>query len=428
MKDGRFTIVIEDRHGAPVQEVSLDSGERVVGRFRECDIILPSENVSRRHARLVVEHDALFVEDMGSANGTFVNGERIRERVALGDGAVVRIGDFTLRVKAPGGIGARRVAYPRLIGRNLSVADQVFEVNRPTLVVGRGRDAGITLPDPSVSRVHARLICQPDGHLLVEDMGSANGTYVNNQRVRIWQLAEGDLLRFGNVELLVEIPSADTVDDLKPPSWLARAWLAFRENLVWGIASVVMLVALVVVVVLVVGSRPGLDEPGPGVVPTQGHAAPQPAPSGGPSETPSPDPLKEVMNLFARRDLDGAARVVDEVLRSRPADPEAVKMKNRIAVERRARETLQAALLVKDPVGAAASLLDIPSDSIFSDDARGRLKTLLPHLERRKDRACRARKVADCARLRGLVGRAEAYLVGPSGSGGGDPKRGGSGD
>lgn len=414
MTGGSYTIVIEDRHGTPVQEVRLDAGERIVGRYRECDIILPSENVSRRHARLLVEGDRLFVEDLGSANGTYVNGERIRERTVLADRAVLRIGDFTLRVRGEG--GAERSSAPpvRLIGRNLSFADQVFEVNRVTVVVGRGRDAGITLPDPSVSRVHARLLWQPDGHVLVEDMGSANGTFVNNQRVRIWQLAEGDLLRFGNVEFLVEIPTANTVDGLKVPGgWFGRALLAFRENLPWGIASMFALVALVVVVVLV-GRLPS----GPAEAPTDtgaGAATPPPAgqpPASPPAEAPSPDPLDGARDLFARRDLDGAARVVDEVLRARPGDPEAVKMSNRIAVERRARDAWQAAAALKDPVAVAASLLDIPGDSIFRDDARGRLRTLLPDLERRKARVCRARKVVDCARLRGLVTRAEAFVGG----------------
>ncbi len=417
MTCGSYTIVVEDRHGTPVREVSLDAGERIVGRYRECDIILPSENVSRRHARLLVEGGRLFVEDLNSANGVFVNGERIRERTALGDGVVVRLGDFTLRVRGAGGMEGPSAAHVRLIGRNLSVTDQVFEVDRATLLVGRGRDAGIILPDPSVSRVHARLLTQPDGHVLVEDMGSANGTFVNNQRVRIWQLAEGDLLRFGNVEFLVEIPTADTVDGLKVPGrWFGRALVAFRENLPWSIASVLALVALVVVGVLVIRSLSEPHEVPPGA---EGPAVPSPAvarsptPAPPPADATPPDPLKDAVDLFARRDLDGAARIVDEVLRARPADPEAVKMSNRIAVERRARETLQAAMTSKDPVAAAASLLDIPEDSLFRDDARGRLRTLLPDLERRKARACRARKVVDCARLRGLVTRAEAALASP---------------
>lgn len=413
MTDGFYTVVIEDRHGTPVQEVSLGSGQRIVGRYRDCDIILPSENVSRHHARLVVEGGQLFVEDLNSANGVFVNGERIHDRTALREGSVARIGDFTLRVVGSGRSRRSPSARIRLLGRNLSVTDQVFDVNRPTLIVGRGRDAEINLPDPSVSRVHARLISQPDGHVLVEDMGSANGTFVNNQRVRIWQLSEGDILRFGNVEFQVEIPTADTVDKLKVPGgWFGRAVMAFWENLPWSIAVVLALMALVMVGIFAVGSLTEQDETmeasGTDAL-TVADVAPEVSPA--PSET--PDPLKEAMDLLARRELDEAARVAQEVLRSRPADPEVVKTVNRIEAERRARDTLSAAAAQKDPIVAAASLLDIPEDSIFHADARERLKTLLARLERSKSRACRAGKVVDCARLRGLVNRTKAVLVTP---------------
>ena len=51
-------------------------------------------------------------------------------------------------------------------------------------------------------RVHCRLTNQ-DGHLEVEDLDSANGTYVNNQKIQRARLAAGDKLRIGHVELVV---------------------------------------------------------------------------------------------------------------------------------------------------------------------------------------------------------------------------------
>lgn len=415
MSRGLYTIVIEDRHGVPVQEVSFDGGERIVGRFRECDIVLPSENVSRRHARFLLDHDGLFIEDLNSANGVFVNGERIRERAALTDGTVVRIGDYTLRVQCPVGGVRRRVPHIRLVGRNLTVADEVFEVDRPTMVVGRGRDAAIALPDPSVSRVHARLIAQPDGHVLVEDMGSANGTFVNNQRVRIWQLSEGDLLRFGNVEFLVEIPNAETVEGLKVPGRLAR-WLgAVRQHPFWAIAGgMTVLIAVLLVAVLVLFS-PAKETWGPSRLENASSIPVERAPQRDPGSTAGPtnDLFQQAMEAFARRDLDNAARIVDEVLRQRPADPDAVKLSNRIAAERRVWEILRDASSQKDPILATATLVNIPQDTIFRADIQARLRALLPEVERLKAKACRANKVVDCARLSGLVTKGQAILAHP---------------
>jgi serine phosphatase RsbU (regulator of sigma subunit) len=66
-----------------VHELNLD--QAVVGRNTFCDIVIPVQSISRQHARFVREGDDYFVEDMGSLNGTFVNGERISGRAKLED-------------------------------------------------------------------------------------------------------------------------------------------------------------------------------------------------------------------------------------------------------------------------------------------------------------------------------------------------------
>ena len=58
----------------------------VVGRSNECDITLAAAHLSRRHAELRVKNGLLYVKDLGSSNGTYVNGERVKEsRVKRGD-------------------------------------------------------------------------------------------------------------------------------------------------------------------------------------------------------------------------------------------------------------------------------------------------------------------------------------------------------
>lgn len=60
--------------------------ETVLGRQAECDVLLTEGHTSRRHARLVQAEDGYWLEDLGSSNGTFINGNRIsgRVKVALG--------------------------------------------------------------------------------------------------------------------------------------------------------------------------------------------------------------------------------------------------------------------------------------------------------------------------------------------------------
>lgn len=65
-------------------------------------------------------------------------------------------------------------------------------------IIGRGRDATLTLPHPLVSRRHCEVF-ESKGYLVVRDMGSLNGTFVNNERITEAVLPPGDLLTLGTV-------------------------------------------------------------------------------------------------------------------------------------------------------------------------------------------------------------------------------------
>lgn len=73
-----------------------------------------------------------------------------------------------------------------------------FDLRLP-LVIGRGRDVGLTVPHALVSRRHTEII-ERDGRLLVRDLGSLNGTFINNHRIESEQILEPDqLLTLGNI-------------------------------------------------------------------------------------------------------------------------------------------------------------------------------------------------------------------------------------
>ena len=70
----------------------VPTGERmVVGRLNSCDVCLSDSNASRQHAAFVPEGAGWAIEDLGSTNGTWVNGQRV-ERLRLRDGDVVVVG------------------------------------------------------------------------------------------------------------------------------------------------------------------------------------------------------------------------------------------------------------------------------------------------------------------------------------------------
>ena len=109
LKPGRFTITSHMREagGGPAMLV-LPSGERVtlndrvvtIGRLPDCTIALPDANVSRRHTEVHHRGNAFVIVDLGSTNGTKINGTRIDNERTLSDGDIVSVGSTHLRFEA----------------------------------------------------------------------------------------------------------------------------------------------------------------------------------------------------------------------------------------------------------------------------------------------------------------------------------------
>ncbi|HVK77652.1 MAG TPA: GGDEF domain-containing protein [Kofleriaceae bacterium] len=74
----------------------LERAEMIVGRSQRADIAVDDDGVSRSHARLRREGEAVWLEDLGSRNGTFVNGVRVRGPIRLADGDKVQLGRGTI--------------------------------------------------------------------------------------------------------------------------------------------------------------------------------------------------------------------------------------------------------------------------------------------------------------------------------------------
>ena len=87
-----FRLVI--RSGVDVgKEFPLDKNEMIIGREQTADITISDPEISRRHARLFFQNGGYIVEDLGSTNGTFVNGQKISGPYLLRPGEVVNFGE-----------------------------------------------------------------------------------------------------------------------------------------------------------------------------------------------------------------------------------------------------------------------------------------------------------------------------------------------
>ena len=74
----------------------VEAAEIVLGRGQGADLLLADPGLSRRHCRIIREQDQLFIEDLESANGTFVDGELVQGRRQIDDGARIHIGRHTV--------------------------------------------------------------------------------------------------------------------------------------------------------------------------------------------------------------------------------------------------------------------------------------------------------------------------------------------
>jgi hypothetical protein len=123
----------------------------------------------------------------------------VAQPAGLSRGGIRGDGTQTLVFRRPAPVPARAVL--RIVGRD--GAEHTVEVDGTPLTIGRASDNAVVLPDPRVSRHHARLQARR-GTLVFTDLGSTNGSRLNGVRVDECALGTGDRVVLGDTVLLVE--------------------------------------------------------------------------------------------------------------------------------------------------------------------------------------------------------------------------------
>jgi len=191
-----------------------------IGRDRDNDLYLNDELISRHHALIAWKEDGFVLKDLGSTNGTLVNGEKIDFPRQLIDGDNIQIGDIALKYhelrqpKPEFGenyqgnetfIVRKDVAQPRLITSAGPHEGKEYLIQAGKMQVGRATSKAtwdISLNDKAVSRPHAE-ICQKTDQTTIKDLGSANGSYVNGEQIsETIEMQDGDVIVIGETTLL----------------------------------------------------------------------------------------------------------------------------------------------------------------------------------------------------------------------------------
>lgn len=320
--------------GGDVRQFPLGELDLVFGRDESAEIRVDDKKVSRRHAAFSLKRGKARVRDLGSSNGVRVNGARITDSAVFRLGDRVEIGSFELWLEeeeeprtslmgAPdevdplpptaaldpagepqrlGGAAQAEASGPaasfstpapvQLIGLSAPVEGEYFGVFEEA-IVGRSEEAELSVPDPSVSRRHARLRFK-GGILSLRDLGSANGCFVNGHRVEQTRLVSGDELRCGDVCFRVHFGEAQGTGTgltlgggaAPPPPPPRKTGGLRRPLLLLGLSALTGAIALMAT--LRWATRPEAPSH-PVVRASRPHAAePEPSPAEGPEDAGQP--------------------------------------------------------------------------------------------------------------------------------------------
>jgi ABC-type multidrug transport system ATPase subunit/pSer/pThr/pTyr-binding forkhead associated (FHA) protein len=218
------------------REILLAGQEVVIGRDAEAGLLIPSPMVSRRHARVFARNGQYLIEDLGSTNKTYLNGQLLDGPQPLNDGDRIRLGnaihlafaaapqpDLTLLDAAANAVdetmyeadlaaGSRtllaedrppaELAQPPLLVVSLADGEpRTIRLVKDRIRLGRAADNDVVIPSPIVSGHHAVLEREPEGYRFRPVEGTPNPVYYNGAAIRDGHLLhDGDLLRIGSLD------------------------------------------------------------------------------------------------------------------------------------------------------------------------------------------------------------------------------------
>ena len=216
-------------------DVELKSGRVTFGRDAANDVVLEADGVSGFHAEVHIDGERVQLVDLGSTNGSFVNGKRVSGRTQIKAWDEIRLDEVVLEVvdpqgrrptvvrpaigEAPAGTPAGTAKTAQRPAATQAVAAAAADEPRASLAgslgtfplpgnarIGRAGHNDVVINDPSVSGSHAEIRVA-GSQWSIEDLGSTNGVFVNDKPVTTTALNTGDTIRLGNVELTFEGPA-----------------------------------------------------------------------------------------------------------------------------------------------------------------------------------------------------------------------------
>ena len=187
-------------------EFNLVFDQMTLGRGADATIHLKSNaSASRKHALLSIENEELYITDLNSRNGTFVDEQRISSPTPICLGSQITIGDQVLEIaELRREEGAFHVTFKDVVGADIG---QSYAVSVPEMTIGRGTMVTLRLSDSTgrLSRRHAGFELT-NGQIYLRDLGSTNGTYVDGIRIEEpTRINVGAVIKLGGITCEVSV-------------------------------------------------------------------------------------------------------------------------------------------------------------------------------------------------------------------------------
>jgi pSer/pThr/pTyr-binding forkhead associated (FHA) protein len=243
-------------------QVMLSQGVNRIGSATDNSVVLNHPGVAPLHCELHQNANGVNLQLPAGSGAVTVNDKPVQGMIALRSGDTIALAGIVMRVAAmdapraaiPGaprpalpmeageddGATRMRMAVPKFILRGVSgpVFGKLYPVTGPT-VIGRAPECTIPVTVDEISRRHVQLKPTADG-LAVEDLGSANGTYVNGQRMQTGFMKPGDELRLDAVRFMLVAPGQEMASSRKAETDAASAAHAGKGKGIWVLAIVVV--------------------------------------------------------------------------------------------------------------------------------------------------------------------------------------------
>ena len=244
------------------QTLELKAGNSIIGRSEDCDLVLDEPGLSRKHARITVDEAQITLFDLGSLNGTLVNGSEAQSKLSLQHGDIIIFDEIEYELLIPDDLtddtAEKKVSTAQkdtvvanrhereredLIQSEVRVVDDEFlardatgivdsddtaitSISQPTFIIRGIGAAGVKVPldmrctewrigssithevaisHPSVAHSHATL-SHTAGQWLLSADGSGDGLQINGRPTERTTISSGDVISVGDVDCLFVCP------------------------------------------------------------------------------------------------------------------------------------------------------------------------------------------------------------------------------